>query len=260
MIHVPVEAGKSIKSVMGLELMEFGIFKKFNRLRYGLSEKEDGFMNVRPSGNQEYDLAAKENRQRFFKRHNIDGKIFIPRLVHSGNVMVVNEENYKERLKADGFVTDLSNLFLVITVADCFPMYFYDPIKQVIGIAHGGWKGIVKNITKNVISNFVESFHSNPQDILLTIGPGLQKCHFTVGDDVIDRFKNCKEFIESKGDKYAVDLVGIITNQARQEGITSIETSNDCTYCSADKYFSYRREKTSPLQVMLAYIGLLKND
>lgn len=240
--------------------MGFEIFKKFNRLRYGLSEKKDGFMNVRLSGNPKYDLAAKENRQKFFKHHNIAGKIFVPHLVHSGKVMVVNEENYKERLKADGFVTNLPDLFLVITVADCFPMYFYDPVKQVIGIAHGGWKGIVKNITKNVVSKFTESFLSNPRDIFLAVGPGLQKCHFVVGDDVIDEFKNYKGFVENRGEKLAVDLVGIITNQARQEGITSIETLNDCTYCSADKYFSYRREKTSPLQVMLAYIGLLKND
>lgn len=237
--------------------MEFKIFKKFPKLRYGLSKKKDGFMNVKTSGNPEYDFTAKENRQRFFRWHNIDGAVFIPHLVHGSDALVVSKKNYKNMLRADGFITNSSNLFLTITVADCFPVYFYDPVKQVISIAHGGWRSITKGIVKNVISEFVKSFHSNPQDILLAIGPGLQKCHFIVGNDVISNFKGYKRFIKNKGEKYAIDLVGIITNQAQQEGILNIETLSHCTYCLGDIYFSHRRGRTTPPQVMFAYIGLV---
>lgn len=64
-----------------------------------------------------------------------------------------------------------------------------------------------------------------------------------------------KSFIKECNEKgFAIDLQGIIENQARNEGIEQIESSGVCTYCAEDTCFSYRREG-SPISVMLAYIG-----
>ncbi len=245
--------------------MKFQIFEKFSELKYGLSEKEDGFLNSKILSDSSRDGIAQENRRKFFERNEIEGKIFVPYLTHSGNVAIINEKNYQERIKADGFITAAPDIFLTITVADCFPVYFYDPIKKVVGLAHCGWRGITKNIVKNVIVAFKESFLSEPADILMAIGPGIQRCHFTVKEDVIGNFKEYDEFIERNGEprttalrgkSYFIDLSGIISKQAKDERIVSIELSGQCVYCDFNKYFSYRRDKPKILEVMMAYIGI----
>lgn len=233
--------------------MKFRIFRDFPQLRYGVSEKRDGSMKA--TANPEEDTVIQENRRQFFQNHGIDGsKIFTPHLTHSGNVEVITEDNFHGRFKADGFLTTAPGIALTITVADCFPLYFYDPPGRVIGLVHAGWRGIVKNIVGNTIQKFKDAFGSNPNDILLGIGPGIQKCHFTVKSDIINLFS--KKFVRGGGDLYNVDLESIIMEQVRDKGIDKIESSGECTYCLSDKYFSYRRDKSEPLETMVAYIYL----
>src|SRR5450631_3900063 len=41
----------------------------------------------------------------------------------------------------DALVTSVPKLPLVIRVADCGPVYFYDPVRQIIAVAHSGRRG-----------------------------------------------------------------------------------------------------------------------
>ena len=243
--------------------MDFKIFKNFPELHYGISEKKDGFMNVKPMGSPEEDLVAGENGQRFYEKNGIDsGKVFTPYLVHGNRVAIVSKNNLRERLRADCFVTSVPGIVLTVTVADCFPLYFYDPVRRAVGLAHAGWRGIVKNIVENAVQKFKEAFGSNPNDILLAIGPGIQKCHFTVKSDVIDSFRDFphfqkyERFVTGGADLYNVDLESIIKEQAKSVGVNKIESLSECTYCLSDRYFSYRRDKSDPLETMLAYLSL----
>lgn len=180
--------------------------------------------------------------------------ICIPDLTHSSRIAVVREENCNDHLEADGLVTSEPNLFLVITVADCFPVYFYDPFCNAIGLLHVGWRGLIADIVPSMIQVLKNSFSSNPRELCLALGPGIQKCHFTVRDDVIGKFERYQKFIKTRNGDYGVDLEGIIIEQAREKGVRHIESSGLCTFCSANKYFSYRREKPI-LKTMLAFIG-----
>ncbi len=245
--------------------MNFKIFKNFPELHYGISERKDGSMRI--IGIAEQDKFVQENRQRFLEGCSIKGKVVVPHLTHSNKVVAVTQDNSSETFEADGFITSLPGIFLTITVADCFPLYFYDPIQKIVGLAHAGWRGVGRNIVKNVIRAFVKSFSSKPKDILLGIGPGIRQCHFTVKQDVAQQVLKAEpeaagglraheQFIEKKSDnEYAIDLEGIIMEQARNEGVVNIEASRACTYCMADTYFSYRRDKPEILETMLAFIG-----
>jgi len=55
---------------------------------------------------------------------------------------------------------------------------FYDPVKKIIGMAHAGWRGTMKNKTGNMIHKFVMEFHSNSKYIYGVIGPSLGQCCF----------------------------------------------------------------------------------
>ena len=39
----------------------------------------------------------------------------------------------------DGFITKEKGIGLVALFADCVPLYFVDPVKKAIGLAHSGW-------------------------------------------------------------------------------------------------------------------------
>lgn len=87
---------------------------------------------------------------------------------------------------ADAMVTDAPDIYLLVLSADCPPVFFYDPVRQVIGLAHSGWKGTVGRIASNVVQELVDGYGCTPQDILTVIGPGIGPCCYNVGDNVIE--------------------------------------------------------------------------
>ena len=42
--------------------------------------------------------------------------------------------------------------------ADCIPLYFYDKEKQVIGLAHSGWRGTCKKMGAVMIDEMAKKF------------------------------------------------------------------------------------------------------
>lgn len=149
----------------------------------------------------------------------------------------------------DGLITDKKNIALSTLHADCTPIFFYDPIKKIIGMAHAGWKGTIKNIAGNMVQKFVENFYSNPQDILAVIGPSLGQCCFEVDKDVAEIIlsidMNYLQFMEARGMKYNFDLWEINKYILVNEGLKqeNIEISELCTKCNNDLFFSHRGQK-----------------
>src|SRR5258708_34113916 len=85
--------------------------------------------------------------------------------------------------------------------ADCLPFLFFDSKKEVIGVAHAGYRGLLNHIIEHTIERFVTDFNCNPKDILVGIGPSIEMTCYEVGEEVIDEFKKTfptfeKMFIE----------------------------------------------------------------
>lgn len=198
--------------------MTFRIFDGFPEVKYGISQKKDGPMNIQTAGDAGLEGVARDNRKRFLGNCGIAGDIFLPNLVHGNEIKIVNPKNCRERLTGDGFLTSSDNLFLTVTVADCFPLYFCDPVRRVVGLAHAGWRGVGKNIVRNMLQVFINSFGSRPADICLGIGPGIRQCHFVAYRDKLNALPPRdleavggllahKQFIEERSDgELAIDL------------------------------------------------------
>jgi YfiH family protein len=175
---------------------------------------------------------------------------------HTANIMYATNENkgkiynetpdYKD---VDGLITNKKNIILSTSHADCTPIFFYDPIKKIIGMAHAGWRGTIENIAGNMVRKFVKDFQSNPQDIIAVIGPSLGQCCFEVDKDVAEIILNTninyQEFMEIKGIKYHFDLWKINEYILLNEGLKqeNIEISKLCTKCNNDLFFSHRGQK-----------------
>ena len=227
------------------------------KIKWGLSEKADGAMNIRLPILDEQCL---QNRKVYFSKLGIDiNNVVSTNLIHETNIAVVGEKDKGQIiLNTDGLITDKQNIFLTVTVGDCVPIYFFDEKKKIIGLAHAGWRGVVKNISKALIEKMVSEFESNAEDLSVYIGPHLQKRHFEIKEDIESQFEN--EFILKENGIIKVDLLSMIKQQLLSLGVKSenISSSDECTYCNKEKYFSYRRDKPEKVQSMIAYIGMIQ--
>jgi polyphenol oxidase len=130
------------------------------------------------------------NRLAFLKKNNLDKKIIISaNLVHGKRVVVTDSFKYSQTMiSCDALITNHPEQVLTLTAADCLPVYFYDPKKQVIALAHAGWRGLVASILPAVINCFKMKYQSQPEDVMVVIGPHLQACHFSVQVDIANLF------------------------------------------------------------------------
>ncbi|MCY9223298.1 peptidoglycan editing factor PgeF [Bacillus licheniformis] len=171
---------------------------------------------------------------------------------------------YDTALKAtDGLYTDRPNLFLALCFADCVPVYFYDPVRSLVGIAHAGWKGTALGIAASMVDTWIRREGSNPADIRAVIGPAIGSCCYTVDDHVIDKIRNLplqqedKAFLTIKEGEYRLELKEVNRQLLVHAGIPNgqIEVSSLCTSCERSLFFSHRRDRGKTGR-MMSFIGL----
>ncbi len=191
------------------------------------------------------------NRKLFFNSLDINYKNIVTlKQVHSNKVEIVNKPdkgrgalNFNGSLsEADGMVTIETGIPLVVFTADCMPIFFLEPQKRIIGIAHAGWKGTLLKITRNVI-NIMKDFGANPANIITGLGPGIGCCCYKIGADLVNKFDN--KYIETKNENYYLNLSEANKDTLISCGIKkhNIIDSSFCTSCHTEYCFSYRKEK-----------------
>lgn len=172
--------------------------------------------------------------------------------VHGTEIVIVDSydmNSEKDQVEADGLVTNLPGIALITYHADCVPVYFVDISKKVVALAHSGWKGTFNNISGKMIKTMIEHYNSRKEDILVGIGPSIGPCCYEVKDDLIQlftkRYPGFNNIIRFDGDKTFLNLWQVNYLQILDEGIPkeNIITSNTCTSCNVDKFYSYRKEK-----------------
>lgn len=176
--------------------------------------------------------------------------------VHSGDVKVIDEQAIAEGIlsqtpQTDATITRLPGICLMVMVADCVPLILFDPVKRVSAVVHAGWRGTVHKITSNTIHSMVRHFACNPADILAGIGPSIGPCCYEVGEDVKEFVSQCfgttQEYLLQKNptSKPHFDLWYANRKQLTDSGLKAenIETSQICTLCQADTFFSSRAGK-----------------
>lgn len=207
------------------------------------STKADGSMKSKDGTN---DL---ENIKKFLKAKSLSSEIVTMQQIHSG-VSVIVRDNSKEVIKdVDGLITAEKNLSLCVITADCLPILFVDRVKGVIGAAHAGSKGLRQNILHNVVEKIRNVYASDPKNLQVTIGPGIEKRCYEVGPEVIQSFTSefpwfDKAFYEMlENNHYLLDLRKIAMHCLLKEGILkeNITVADECTKCSIDTRYSYRR-------------------
>jgi len=186
------------------------------------------------------------------KFENKTENLAIPEQVHSAVVEFASLPGTYPG--ADGLVTTSSDILLTLKVADCVPVFLFDPRKKIIGLIHSGWKGTLENIAPNAIQ-MMQKNGAETRDISCYLGPAIGKCCYEVDGEVARKFDdNAKVKIDER--KWKVGLHEQISLQLVEIGIPAknIETSMMCTYESPECH-SYRRDGENAGR-MVAFLGL----
>lgn len=196
-------------------------------------------------------LNVQHNRKRIAKEMGMIPLIYLNQ-VHGDAIQVLkrDDNDLSERFEpgadiytADGVITDIGKLGLVIQVADCQSVMMYEPEKKVIANVHSGWRGSVANIIGRAVDLMVSVFGCRPEIILAGVSPSLGPCcgEFRHYRDEIPRHL----WPYKTEDRDNFDFWRMSRDQLTAKGVKAdhIETMELCTRCHAEVFYSYRAER-----------------
>ncbi|MGL5830834.1 MAG: peptidoglycan editing factor PgeF [Candidatus Altimarinota bacterium] len=245
-------------SIGGLPCYQFHLIDRFSadieqavftRLG-GVSKAPYNFLNVRFKIGDEVE-AVMENRAKIMKAMKLKQCVSGDQ-THSKNVVVVDEKSFgiifpeeirtREIADVDGFITNLKGVGLMIQVADCQAILFFDPVHQVIGVAHAGWRGLKANISAEVVRLMGEKFGTVPANLLVGISPSLGPAHSEFSDPLRELGAEFAPFIKER----KVDMWAFSKWQLMQLGVMEqkieIAKIDTADLEEGKRFFSYRRE------------------
>lgn len=199
-------------------------------------------------------------------------KLVTLRQIHSDLVHCVDKDP-GHPLTGDGLISNTPGLMLAVLTADCMPVIVADKKSRAVGIFHAGWRGTVKRIVEKGIGAMRRQFGTDPKHVVAAIGPGVQSCCYTVGEEVRQKFhsqfayaselfRDVKEsdpvrekypllFLTARAPGHSelpvnifLDLVKANRRQLMDAGVPAqnIDASAPCTACHTDLLFSHRAE------------------
>ena len=140
--------------------------------------------------------------------------------IHGNGVAMVDLQNAGQTIPGvDALITRSTGLALVIRVADCCPVYFYDCVQRVIGLAHSGRRGTLQNIAGATLNRLKNEYGSRPEDLTVVLGPCIRPPH------------------------YEVDFAAEIRRQLVAEGVVHFEDCGLNTASDSARFYAYRMEK-----------------
>ena len=243
-------------------MITYNLLNKYNKIAHFCTTRQGGTsvgnyasFNLSPFSGDDMS-AVFENQSKLAEWLGIDAdKIILPFQTHGTEVKEITDrffeladEEKRDYLNGvDAIFTRIPKVCIGISTADCVPILFYDPTKQVVAAAHAGWRGTCGRIAEKTIKTLVEAYHCKPSDILVTIGPSISVKVYEVGQEVVDNFESAgldiPEIVEIRNKSVNLDLWKANEQSLLKAGITAenIEVVGICTFTEHERFFSARR-------------------
>ena len=194
-------------------------------------------------------------------------RLVMPHQVHGTGVtqvgrtfFLLSEEIRRQALEGiDALMTNVPNVCIGVSTADCIPIIIYDGEHHAASVVHSGWRGTVANIAGVAVEAMKRAYHSRPEVMKAVIGPGISVENFEVGDEVYDAFAAAgypMDQIVRRHEKWHVDLWRCCRLQLEASGIPSeqIQTSGICTYSQNEDFFSARRQGVASGRILTGIV------
>ena len=173
-------------------------------------------------------------------------RLVMPHQVHDCVVRRIDGPQQGVMEGVDAVMTDVPQLCIGVSTADCIPVLLYDSTHRAVSAVHAGWRGTVLRIVQKTVEAMCHAYGTAPADLQAVIGPGISLDSFEVGDEVYDQFLSAgfdMQPISRREAKWHIDLPMCNRLQLMEAGIPAdhIQMTNICTYQQYDRYFSARR-------------------
>ena len=111
---------------------------------------------------------------------------------------------------------------------------------------HGGWRGLAGGI--------VSAAAERVGGTAAAVGPGIGPCCYEVGDEVRSEFAGIDGAATGEGGRM-LDLPAVARALLAQAGVGEVDTSDLCTACNPDLFYSHRRDgERTGRQACLAWL------
>lgn len=173
-------------------------------------------------------------------------RLVMPHQVHDCVVRRIDGPQQGVIEGVDAVMTDVPQLCIGVSTADCIPVLLYDSTHRAVSAVHAGWRGTVLRIVQKAVEAMCHAYGTAPADLQAVIGPGISLDSFEVGDEVYDQFLSAgfdMQPISRREAKWHIDLPMCNRLQLMEAGVPAdhIQMTNICTYQQYDRYFSARR-------------------
>jgi YfiH family protein len=169
---------------------------------------------------------------------------------------VIDADTRPNAPQADGSFSRRKNNVCAVMLADCMPVLLADGQGSVVGAAHAGWRGL----SAGVIEATVAAMGVAPSTIVAWLGPAIGPQVYEVGAEVREAFLDRDAAAESafkanRPDHWLLDLYAVGRQRLRNIGVTNVHGGGFCTYSEPDRFFSFRRDKTSERMAALIWLA-----
>jgi YfiH family protein len=227
------------------------------------------------------------NRAKLLSALSAEGmKLATLRQFHS-DVIHVLDAPPEHSPRGDAAITRARGLLLAVQTADCVPILLVDPKRRAVAAVHAGWRGTLGRIVAKTVGRMCMAFGTHPSSLVAVLGPAIGVCCYEVGPEVAQayasQFAEARKWLGGPFDRLAsgeepnplkwlstappghdpplprvrLDLLAANRWQLLDAGIkgSNILSSELCTSCRTDLFFSYRREHARTGRLMVV-IGL----
>jgi YfiH family protein len=159
--------------------------------------------------------------------------------------------------QADAAWTTEPGLGVAVLTADCVPVVVCDRGATVVGVAHGGWRGLVDG----VLDSLLDDLPVAPSELIAWLGPAIGPASFEVGDDVIAAvaalpdgaalLAQCRR--PSARGRHLLDLFTLSEGLLRRQGVSTVYCERLCTVLDG-RFHSYRRDGATGRMATLAWL------
>jgi polyphenol oxidase len=214
---------------------------------YLTSSTSDGNLSF-PYGKQS-DVV--QNREAFLTQHNFSlddcavMQVLDETVIHQVTTKDKGKgaRQFADVIMADALVTTEKGVLLFLLTADCLPATFYDPVHQVLALAHLGRKSSTKHLATKMVEFLGQNYQSQPQDLIVILGPAIQQESYILDQQFVQLDKDWQPFVKHvSATEVAINLAGFNHNLLQQSGVKSeniVLSSIDTA--KSNQFFSHYR-------------------
>lgn len=149
-----------------------------------------------------------------------------------------------EAADADAALAISNEYACVVLTADCLPVMFCNRAGTQVAVAHAGWRGLAGGVLEATIA----AMNTDPDDILVWLGPAISNAQFEVGPEVYGAFVAVHPDTADAFDHspyrlghYMADLYRLARFRLEALGVNHISGGHFCTACES-RFYSFRRD------------------